>query len=152
MLERFERFSVIISEISRHWHKIAAAEMEKRGLKGAHSIYLITMSRYPDGISASQICELCCKDKADVSRTMRAMEEKGLVIKEGGHQNRYNGVYRLTGEGLAAAEYVKQRASLAVELSGSSLTEASRSILYNSLEIIAENMKNISENGLTEEI
>ena len=33
MVDRFERFSFAISEISRCWHKIAAEEMEAYGLK-----------------------------------------------------------------------------------------------------------------------
>ena len=93
MIDRFERFSVAISELSRYWHKITTAEMEKYGLKGAHSIYLTTMARFPEGITAARLCELCRKDKSDVSRMMGIMEKNGLVVKEGGYQNRYNGVF-----------------------------------------------------------
>lgn len=150
MIDRFERFSVAISELSRYWHKITTAEMEKYGLKGAHSIYLTTMMRFPEGITAAQICELCGKDKSDVSRMMSIMEKNGLVVKEGGYQNRYNGVFRLTEEGKAAAEYVKRRAALAVSIAGRELTDDTRAILYQALESIAENMRNISEDGLPE--
>ena len=151
MIDRFERFSVVISELSRHWHKITTAEMEKYGLKGAHSIYLTTMARFPGGITAAQLCELCCKDKSDVSRMMGIMEKNGLVVKEGGYQNRYNGVFLLTEEGKAAAEYVKQRAALAVSIAGSRLTDETRAVLYSALESIAENLRGISENGLPDE-
>ena len=151
MIDRFERFSVVISELSRYWHKITTAEMEKYGLKGAHSIYLTTMIRYPEGITAAQICELCCKDKSDVSHMMNIMEKNGLVVKEGGYQNRYNGVFRLTEEGKAAAEYVKRRAALAVSIAGKELTGDERAILYRALESIAENMRNISESGLPDD-
>ena len=89
MVDRFERFSFAISEISRYWHKITAEEMEKYGLKGPHSVYLTAMYRYPDGITAPQLCELCGKDKSDVSRAMSLMERKGLVRKEGIYQNCY---------------------------------------------------------------
>lgn len=148
MIDRFERFSVMISEISRYWHKITTAEMEKYGLKGAHSIYLTTMARFPQGITAAQLCELCCKDKSDVSRMMGIMEKNGLVVKEGGHQNRYNGVFLLTEEGRTAAEYVQQRVALAVSIAGKNLTDESRMILYSTLNSICENLKNINENGL----
>ena len=151
MIDRFERFSVMISEISRHWHKITTSEMEKYGLKGAHSIYLATMARFPEGITAAQLCELCCKVKSDVSRMMGIMEKNGLVVKEGSHQNRYNGVFLLTEAGRTAAEYVKQRAALAVSIAGKDLTDGSRAILYDALESICENLKSISENGLPNE-
>ena len=37
MIDRFERFSVAIAEISRCWHKLATEEMKKYGLKGSHA-------------------------------------------------------------------------------------------------------------------
>ena len=152
MIERFERFSLAISEIYRYWHKIAGDEMEKYGLKGPHCIYLVTMARFPDGITANQIGELCGKDKSDVSRMMSIMEQKGLVTKEGGYQNRYRGVFRLTENGEKAADFVKKRAGIAVDLAGKDLPEDSRYLFYNTLESIAANLRTISEDGLPTDI
>ena len=84
MISRFERFSFVISEISRHWHHIASDEMEKHGLKGHHALYLITMKRYPDGITATQLADICSKDKSDVSRAMSLMVKKGLAENSSG--------------------------------------------------------------------
>lgn len=148
MIERFVRFSYAISEISRYWHKLTSEEMEKYGLKGPHSVYLLTMSRYPEGVTAPKICEECGKDKADVSRMMAIMEKKGLARKEGIHQNLYGGVFKLTEEGRNAAEFVRRRAALAVEIAGKELTEENRAIFYRSLELIAANLKNLSKNGI----
>lgn len=148
MVDRFERFSYAISEISRYWHKLAADEMEKYGLKGPHSVYLTTMYRYPEGVTAPQICELCGKDKSDVSRMMSIMEKKGLVKKEGVHQNLYRGVFKLTEEGKEAAEHVRQRASLAVEIAGKKLTDEKRTIFYEALESITANLRELSKEGL----
>lgn len=150
MLERFETFSLAISEISKYWHKITTDEMEKYGLKGPHSIYLLIMAKHEEGLTAPQICELCGRDKADVSRTMSAMEKIGLVTKEGVNQSLYRGVLRLTEEGKRAAEYVSSRAKLAVELAGKGLTEEKRSIFYESLGIIAENLRTLCKEGLPE--
>lgn len=150
MVERFERFSLAISEISRYWHKLTAEEMEKYGLKGTHSVYLLTMSRYPEGITAPLLCEHCCRDKADVSRMMAIMEKKGLVTKEGIHQNRYGGVFKLTPEGMEAAEHVKRRASLAVELAGKDLSEENRAVFYAALESVTANLRILSKAGIPE--
>ncbi len=35
MYQRFEQFSVALTEISRYWHKLTGEEMEKHGLKAA---------------------------------------------------------------------------------------------------------------------
>lgn len=148
MIERFERFSFVISEISRYWHKITTTEMERYGLKGPHSVYLLALYRNPEGLTAPQICELCGKDKSDVSRMMAILEDKGLVKKEGVNQKLYRGIFKLTEDGYAAAEFVQERASLAVELAGSELSDQTRSTLYEALEIIAANLKTIGRDGL----
>jgi DNA-binding MarR family transcriptional regulator len=150
MVDRFERFSFFISELSRYWHRISGEEMAKYGLKGPHSVYLTALSRCPEGITAPQLCELCGRDKSDVSRAMALMEEKGLVRKEGPHQNRYGGVFRLTEEGEAVARYVRRRASLAVELAGEDLSDEARAVFYDAMEKIAARLREISKEGLPE--
>lgn len=148
MIERFERFSMGISEVSRHWHKIAAAEMERYGLKGSHATYLITLYRHPEGMTATQLCDVCGRDKSDVSRMMSIMEQKGLARKESEHQNLYRGVFKLTETGMWAAEDVCRRANLVVELAGKDLTDEKRAIFYEALDLIAANLRMISQDGL----
>ena len=151
MQDRFSRFSYAITEISRHWHKITADEMGKYGLKGTHSIYLLTLQQHPQGLTAPQLCELCDRDKADVSRMIAIMEEKGLVCKECAGNSKYRGIFRLTESGLAAAEQVRERADLAVALAGKDLTAENRQIFYASLESILQNLRQLSKDGLPEE-
>lgn len=148
MTERFERFTLSISEVSRYWHKITTKEMAKYELKGIHSMYLLTMLHYPNGITAPQICALCGRDKADVSRMMTILEEKGMVTKEGTNQNMYRGTFKLTEKGKEAAEYVRARVTLAVEIAGKELSNEKRAIFYETLEMITENLRRLSEDGL----
>ena len=82
MIDRFARFSLAISEIDRCWHKLAAEEMAKHDLNIAHAFYLTTLIQYPQGITAAKLSELCCKNKADVSRMISILEKKGLVRRE----------------------------------------------------------------------
>lgn len=148
MIDRFEKFSFAIFEITRYWHKLASDEMAKYDLKGPHATYLTTLYRFEDGITAPQLCELCGKDKADVSRMMSIMEKKGLVIKESVGKNMYRGLLKLTEEGRLAAEHVRERAALAVDLSGKGLSEEDREIFYNALELISSNMRTLCEDGM----
>lgn len=148
MIERFERFTYGIFAVSRYWHKITTDEMEKYKLKGPHCVYLLAMSHYPAGVTAPQLCELCGKDKSDVSRMMGILEKKGMVVKEGVHQKRYGGVFKLTELGKEAALHVQKRASLAVELAGKDLSEAQRAAFYEALASIVSNLQTLSEEGL----
>lgn len=148
MLDRFERFSFSIFEITRHWHKITSEEMEKFGLKGPHCVYLLTMRQHPDGITAAQLGELCGRDKADVSRMVSIMEKKGLLTRECVAKTQYRGLLKLTKDGNAAAQYVCQRVMVAVELASKGLDDTHRKALYNALELIAGNLRAISAEGL----
>jgi len=148
MLDRFERFSLAISEISRYWHKLASEEMEKYGLKGPHAVYLTTLYRFPEGITAPQLCELCSKDKSDVSRMMSIMEKKGLVEKHSVNRNLYRGILKLTKEGKAAAEHVCERAKLAVQMAGEGLDDQKRQVFYDTLDLICNNLKELCQDGL----
>lgn len=151
MLDRFARFSLAVNEIYRYWHQLTAEEMAVYGLKGPHCTYLLHISRHPEGLTAPQLCEFCGKDKADVSRTMAILENKGMVTKEGTHQNLYRGVYRLTDLGRRAADHVGRRASLAVELAGKDLSEEERGIFYTALESITTNLRQLTKDGLPSE-
>lgn len=150
MIDRFERFSLAITEISRYWHKIAAEELTKYGLKGPHATYLTAMYRYPDGITVSQLCEVCGKDKSDASRMIAILEDKGLVTKQGVDGSLYRGKLLLTSEGRVATEHVNRRASRAVEMAGKDLTDEMREILYTSLDSITANLRELSKDGIPE--
>ncbi len=151
MLERFERFSYAMAEINKHWHKLVAEEMEKYGLKGAHCVYLLALSQNAEGLTTPQLCEICGKDKADASRMMRSLEEKGLATKKNGSQTRYGGTFVLTEEGMASASHIQERACRAVEYAGADLSDTQRDIFYTSLEAITARLKELSKDGIPTE-
>ncbi|MBQ8266877.1 MAG: winged helix-turn-helix transcriptional regulator [Clostridia bacterium] len=150
MLDRFERFSLAISEISRYWHKLASEELTKYGLKGPHATYLTAMYKYPDGITVPQLCEVCGKDKSDASRMISILEEKGLVKKQVVDGSLYRGLLMLTDEGKLAAEHVCNRASRAVEVAGKDLTDEMRDVFYKALDSITANLRTLSKEGIPE--
>lgn len=145
MVDRFERFSYAISEISRCWHRIAGEEMGQFGLNGSSSVYFTTLYRYPQGITAAQLGELCSRDKADVSRTMSLLEKKGIVERQG---SSYRALLKLTPEGVAVAEHISRKASAAVEIASRGLPREKREVFYEALELITANLQTLSKEGL----
>ncbi|MBQ1251348.1 MAG: MarR family transcriptional regulator, partial [Firmicutes bacterium] len=123
MIRRFEKFSMTMTEVNRYWHKIAADELEKYGLKGPYVVYLTVLMRCPDGITAAQLCELSGRNKADVSRAVSDMEQKGLVQRVGPG---YRALISLTEEGKTAAEHLHDRAEKAVEHGGCGISDEER--------------------------
>lgn len=152
MVSRFEQFSASITSISRCIQKIERVEMEKYGLKGNYAQCLLTMSRYPEGITAARLCEVCDKDKAAVSRMVAELEEKGLLVRDAVGGIRYRARLKLTESGLAAAEHVRQRARLAVEEAGAGMNEQQRAAMYAALALIEGNLQVICTEGLKQEV
>lgn len=151
MIQRFERFLQSISEIEYSWHKIASDELAPFGLKGSYAAYLTALYRYPEGISSARLGELCRRDKSDVSRAVSELEKRGFVRREGGSVGQYRARLILTEAGLALSDTVGKKASLAVELAGTGLTEEQRIQFLEALDRITENLSKLSKEGLPEE-
>ena len=151
MLGRYEQFSFIVSVINRQIQKIERDEMEKHGYKGAFAQYLMVMRHHPEGVTATQLCELCDKDKAAVSRVVNEMVEKNLVVRSSAKETLYRAKLTLTEEGRLIAEYVAERAMTAVAAVGNELTDEERKMFYSTLDFIAERLQNLSKNGIPQE-
>ena len=148
-MNRYEKFSTYIAGAYRYVQKLEREEMEKYGLKGAYAQYLHAMRRSPEGVTSSQLCDICDKDKAAVSRAVAEMEEKGLIFREG--KNPYRALLKLTETGKNAADFVCERAEIAVREAGKGLSDEARAIFYTSLEIIASNLQKICKEGIGKE-
>lgn len=151
MLDRFEQFTAAISTIYRFVQKIERDEMEKFGLKGASAQYLLAMARYPEGITAAALCDVCDRDKAAVSRILSEMENKGLIARANSGDSQYRAPLVLTAAGREAADYVNRKASRAAELVGQGLTAEDRRIFYSALERITANIEHLSQAGIPEQ-
>lgn len=149
MVDRFERFSYAISEISRCWHRIAGEEMKEYQLKGSYSVYFTTMYRYPAGLTATQLSELCSRDKADVSRAMALLEKKGLVARNEPEGKAYRVRITLTDQGRELAEHISVKAKNAVERASYGLSDEKRMVFYEALELITGNLQNICKDGIS---
>ena len=140
MNDRFERFSSIISEISYNLHKITAQEMEKHGLKGPYAIYILTLHRYDDGLTAARLCELSNRDKSDVSRAVTMMIKKGLIQRDAGS---YRSRLRLTELGKSSAEELRSLVERAVSVIDRYVSTDEREIMYSALGKIASTLSSI---------
>lgn len=150
MITRFERFSSSIFTIFRYIQHLEMEEMEKYGLKGCFAQYLLVMDRHEEGITATQLGKLCDKDKAAVSRALNEMMEKGLVCRKKGQNQTYRAPLCLTRQGKQAAAFVAERTSIAVEAAGEGLGDEHRKIFYDTLDLIADNLKKICDQGIPE--
>lgn len=148
MISRFEQFSTSISSIYQYIQKIERVEMSKYGMKGSHTQCLIAMRRFPEGITATQLCQVCDKDKAAISRTIADLEQKGLVERISQNGNLYRARLVLTQQGTDLVMKIGKRAALAAEQAGGELTDDQREVFYYALHTIAGNLSRIYREGL----
>ena len=149
METRYEAFSSAISCMYHDIQKIERTEMSGYGLKGPHAQCLLAMGRHPEGITAAQLCEVCEKDKAAISRILAELEQSGMVLRNTRNGNRYRALLTLTEQGKAAAQTVVEKARMAVELAGKGLEDAERELFYRVLAKIAGNLHAICREGLS---
>ena len=150
MISRFEQFSTAIASIHRNIQKIERAEMAKFGLKGPHCQCLLAMSRFPEGITAARLCEVCDKDKAAISRTVAELEAAGMILRPQGQEKRYRTNLELTEAGAAAAKTVMERAKIAVVAATGDYSREHQILFTQTLALLANNLDTICREGLKE--
>ncbi len=148
MHNRYQYFSAAITSLYHDIQRVERLEMGKFGLKGPNAQCLMALSHLPEGITAARLCEITKKDKAAISRSIRQLEEGGLLRREGG----YRAALLLTREGRQVAMGVQEKVRLAVEQAGEGLTEEDREVFYRVLATIAGNLHTICRDGLKEEM
>lgn len=148
MIGRYEQFSSAIAAIYKVIQKIERDEASKFGLKGPHVQCLVTMSSCPKGLTAAELCEICEKDKAAISRAVTQLEKKELLYRSGNGDNNYRAALLLTPKGAEIANDLRQTVLRAVEAGGKGISDQDRAALYDSLARIAENLQEISASGL----
>ena len=73
------------------------------GLKGRSAAVLCRIFEQGGGMSATALVKACEVDKAQISRCLAELCEKGFVVREGTGEHRYKQNYVLTASGMAAA-------------------------------------------------
>lgn len=149
MLGRYELLSSSVSSMYHDIQKIERVEMSKFGLKGPHAQCILALNRHPEGLTISQLCEICDKDKAAISRTISELETVGMVLRGERNGSRYRAPLTLTEQGITAAQAVSERAHLAVEQAGLGLDDQQRQVFYQVLALISHNLHTICKDGLS---
>ena len=147
MVSRYEKLSSALSEISRIIQKLSSQEMGEFGLKGSFAKYLLVLKRHPDGITATAICDICERNKADVSRALCEMWDLGLVERMG--KGSYRAKLVLTPRGREIADKLQTRANDFISYVGKDIDDNEREIFYRSLESITANLEAIEEGELS---
>lgn len=140
MKDRYLRFTGLLIDITRKINRATAEALSVFGAKRsyAYPVYLI----YKNGpLTAARLCRLCGEDKANVSRTLKSLEEDFLVVKERHGQSRVR--FMLTEDGIKLGKYLCDRVSDAVDAVASGISEEDLEAMYRSLEMMNDNLSGL---------
>lgn len=142
MEERFKTFTVLIAGINRCIRKIKTEEMAELGLKSPHVSCLYYLYK-ADSLTATELCEICEEDKANISRSIKHLEENGYIICNSKTAKRYQSPLGLTEKGREVGAVVADKIDRILDLAGEGLNENDRVRLYRSLSLINDNLQQI---------
>ena len=138
-IHRFEEFLTGVTVCYKYIQRIKNAEMTEFGLKGIHVSCLFYLNHNPEGLTAAQLCHLCAEDKATISRTVSDLRKRGY-IREGVGKN-YRAPLCLTPAGVDVAQRMDPVIESWVGVGGVGLTDEQRASFYDSLALIASNLR-----------
>ena len=148
MENRFEKFSIAVLELNRCLQRIKDLEMRKFGLRSAHTMCVFYLGQHPEGLTVTQLSEICREDKAAVSRCLSQLAQRELVVSYAPRNLRaYRNPYRLTEKGRLLAKQMDERMAEALRWGGRGLTEEQRETFYASAQIILDNLSHYPEDG-----
>ncbi len=139
MLQRFEEFLAGITVCYKYIQRIKNAEMTEFGLKGTHVACLFYLHHHEEGLTSAQLCSLCAEDKATISRVVADLRSRGYITPASGKN--YRAALHLTEEGLAIAQQMDPVIEAWVGIGGAGLSEQQRAVFYDTLSLIASNLR-----------
>ncbi len=142
MQEHFKLFTSLISSINREIRHVKTQIMAEHNLKCPHvsTLYYLYVE---DGLTLKELCEKCNEDKGAISRSVKSLEEEGLVDSVL-TQKKYKQKLRLTEKGKQIGRDVVYKIDLIIEKAIENLTDEDRVATYRALKIISDNLKNVN--------
>ncbi|MBQ8558514.1 MAG: winged helix-turn-helix transcriptional regulator [Tyzzerella sp.] len=120
--------------------------MKEFGLSGNYVMCLFYLAQYPEGLTATNLCELISIDKAATSRALSELVEKGYVYyPDLGNHKKYRTPAVLTEKGREMTGKIEDIICNAVDKIGSSITDEEREIMYRSLDKISEGIEDLAK-------
>ncbi len=142
MEERFKMFTVLISGVSRSIRRIKTGEMAEFELGSTHVSCLYYLSK-SETMTSKELCDICEEDKANISRSIRYLEENGYIACTSRTRKRYLAPLCLTEKGREVGRRISEKIDRILDEASEGLSEEERLIFYRSLALIHNNLQKI---------
>lgn len=142
--DRFEDFSNLIGSAMKSLQKIKNHGMEPYGLGSTHTLCLKRLNASPEGLTRKELSLECEIDKAQISRLIAELGEKGYV-RDKSETAGYRNKIVLTESGKKIADEIEQKVRKVLEYVSGDIQKEQITIFYKTLGTICENLKRAEE-------
>ncbi len=140
---RFELFSTSVAQLVKAVTALKSRKMAKYGLKGTGALCLCQILESDGGLTATELGKRGEIDKAQVSRCMAELIDKGLVYLDEQNGRKYKQKYRLTEYGIVVAKDVQKTSELLQAAVSSGITQEELESFYRTLYKLCDNFDKI---------
>ena len=77
-----EYLTITAGKLRKFMQRQFNEDLRSYDLRSVHSMYLLCLLKYPDGLTLKELTELNNVDKANTTRVIASLEVKGYIFKE----------------------------------------------------------------------
>ena len=144
MEERFQAFTVLVSNLNRCIYKIKTEEMAEYNLKSSHVSCIYYIYRY-GSLTPKELCDLCGEDKANISRALKYLEENQYLVINNDSNKKYQRPIVLTENGVKIGKHLSEKINEILSIASEGLSEEKRNIMYEGLSLINNRLNKICD-------
>ena len=139
--DRFDTFSNCYMSAAKSINRLKEKGMAPYGLSSMHTRCIRSLYEFPTGLTRMQISKNCGVDKAQISRIIGELCEKGYVT-ENSVKSGYKNKIELTEKGRVAAIQINEIILNINNFVSGDIPEEKIQIFYEVFEQICENLRN----------
>ena len=143
----FEAFHASISNAMKSLEKIKARGMDEYGLSGTYTLCLRQLYGRPNGMTRTELAQRCCVDRAQITRVIGELLEKGLVLEVGNGSN-YRKRCVLTEKGRKTTTEINDQVDRILAFVSGDIPSDRLETFYETLNEICEKLKQAEEEML----
>lgn len=145
----FDSFSLLLLRNQKYMHRLLGDWCSQLGLNYTSIVCIRIIMGCPDGLSASEICDTGCCDKALISRTVKELTAKGYICRHADDENLARG-YRiiLTEKGRTLANSMEKDVFRFAQEITKDIPEEEMRQFYNISARLSENLRRLTKIGV----
>ena len=136
----FESFSALLGAATKSLERLKSKGMEGFGLSGTHTLCLRRLYDAPEGLTRTELSALLSVDRAQITRVIGELLEKGFV-EETGRGSGYRKKCMLTEKGRETTAEINAIVDRINRFVSGDIPPERLNSFYDTLEEICENLK-----------